>query len=114
VSVFDAGDQHWRGAVVWAVAGSNITLRVLVESGYVRDTVVALSLFTAANAGSSVGAPIAARITGTPGLFTVHEVRGALPGVDESDEAGLVAQGRFYPAVLNGCVPGCHRYQDEG
>lgn len=115
-SVFDApnGDR-WRGGVVWAVVGSAVTLRVQAEQSYVRDLTVSIDLFTGTGAAAVVGAPIAARVTGPHvDALTVHEVRGALPGHGLSDEAGLVAQGTFVPAILNGCVPGCHTYQDEG
>jgi hypothetical protein len=112
--VFDApnGDR-WRGGVVWAVAGAAVTVRLMAEHSYVRDLTVSIDLFTGTAA--VVGAPIAVRVTGPHvDALSILEVRGALPGHGLSDEAGLVAQGTFVPALLNGCVPGCHTFQDEG
>jgi hypothetical protein len=116
-SVFDhpRSGARWRGGQVIAIDGADVTLRVQAEASIVHDYTVAASLF-AASASVTIGAPVAVRIGSgeTPATFTIAEVRGALPSIDVSDIAGLVASGVFAPGVLNGCVPGCFRFQDEG
>lgn len=94
----DVGSDHWRTGVQWVV-GDTVTLRVHVESGIVRDFVVARELVPTV----TLGAPVAVRLVGASALsYTIAEIRGAVWGASGpgSNEAGAVQRGEFHLPVL--------------
>ena len=116
VSVFDGADgSRWRGAVVWAHAGTDAILRVQAEHAYVRDLRVPRAMLADADCSLAIGSPCAARVEG-PDVdhLVVVELRGARHEPPPWDEADMVRRGEFQPAILNASgIDGCVEFQDQ-
>jgi hypothetical protein len=100
--VYDLGSNRWRGGRVQAIDGDTYTLRIQAEmgGGFVRDVTCDVGLVPAG--ARTLGAPIAARVTGAIDALTVEDVVGSSwPGANPvHDEAGAVAAGLFTAAIV--------------
>lgn len=114
--VHDAGNQHFRGGQIWAIAGDNIQIRLMLEANFTGYRVVDRALFTAAGMTVTLGDAVVCDVEGTgAGDYVVVRVR---PGTfgdfpPHGDQAGAVAAGLFFPSILNGVEgTGISIYQD--
>jgi len=95
-----------RGGCVWAIDGSDVTLRVRINPTNNRDYVVAADLVPAP---ISLGMPIVVRVAGDP--LEVVAVYRSIWGLGRGplDEAGAVAAGDVHVAIItpdhDGSVP---------
>jgi len=115
VTVLDREDgSKFRGAVIWAINGDEITVRIQLEAFYVGDRVIPRSLIECEPDGIRapvlVGQPVVVRLEGCcADDYQVVAIRGGRPSM-AADEAELVRQGVFAPSLLNGVLRGVDDY----
>jgi hypothetical protein len=90
--------NDWRGGVVWAINGASSTIRLRAEAWATADYTVS----TASLPCAVIGAPVVCQVAGAfpYSIVAIHGgafARNFNPG---SDQAGAVAKGLFYPAVI--------------
>lgn len=102
VHVYDAGNTHWRGGVVWAIAGASATLHIRVEAHMQH----LFTMSTASLPHALVGAPVVVRVTGNfP--YTIAEIRDShFASGDGDDQLGKIARNELFPAVVPRVITG--------